>query len=121
MRFSLGITPPRCDWGSAYVEGSVIHDSLKARDHVMRMIDAAGIVSRQGQVLPTAFHSICVHGDGPAALKTARAVTDALLHHGHQVEPLDRLFDWPWIPGIVAIAIAAMIIVWIGQMPQAER
>ncbi len=58
MRFSLGITPPRCDWGSAYVKGSVIHDSLKARDHVMRMIDAAGIVSRQGQVLPTAFHSI---------------------------------------------------------------
>ena len=75
------------------VEGAVLDDSLQARDHVMQMVDAGGIVTRQGQVLPTAFHSICVHGDGPAALKTARAVTDALLDHGHQVEPLDRLFD----------------------------
>lgn len=75
------------------VEGAVLDDSLQARDHVMQMVDAGGIVTRQGQVLPTAFHSICVHGDGPAALKTARAVTDALLDHGHQVEPLNRLFD----------------------------
>ena len=75
------------------VEGAVIHDSAQALGHVMRMVDAGGIVTRQGQVLPTAFHSICVHGDGPTALKTARAVTDALRSHGHQVEPLDRLFD----------------------------
>lgn len=74
------------------IEGSVIHDSGKARDHVLRMVEAAGIVTRQGQVLPTAFHSICVHGDGADALATARAVTDALSDRGHQVEPLDRLF-----------------------------
>lgn len=75
------------------VEGSVLHDSLQARDHVMCMVEAGGIVTRQGQILPTAFHSICVHGDGPAALETARAVSVAMREHGHKVEPLDRLFS----------------------------
>ena len=75
------------------VEGSVLHDSVEARDHVMRMVEAGGIVTRQGKILQTAFHSICVHGDGPAALETARAVSAALSEHGHEVEPLDRLLS----------------------------
>lgn len=73
------------------IGGSVLHDPAQARDHVLRMVEAGGIVTRQGKVIPTAFHSVCVHGDGNAALETARAVTDALLAGGHQVEPLDRV------------------------------
>ncbi len=75
------------------IKGAVLEDSLKARDHVMRMVDAGGIVTRTGQVLPTVFHSVCVHGDGPAAIKTAQAVRDALNANGHKVERLDRLFS----------------------------
>lgn len=75
------------------IEGSVLHDAAQARDHVLRMVDAGGIVTRGGQVLPTGFHSICVHGDGAAAIETARAVRDALTAQGHEVEALDRLID----------------------------
>lgn len=63
--------------------GSVLHGKGEALAHVKRMIEAGGIVTREGSVLPTPFHSICVHGDGAEALSTARALRAALADWGH--------------------------------------
>jgi len=42
-------------------------------------------------VLPTPFHSICVHGDGAAALAIARALRATLIDDGHQLMGLSAL------------------------------
>ena len=68
--------------------GAVLTDSADCLTHVRAMIAAEGIVTRDGDVLPTAFHSICVHGDGAEALATARALRQALLADGHELGAL---------------------------------
>lgn len=71
--------------------GAVLHSPEAARDHVLSMVEAGGLVTREGEVIATPFHSICVHGDGPGAVETARLVRQALLAAGHELLPLDRI------------------------------
>lgn len=73
------------------VPGSVLHDPAVAQDHVMRMVETGGIVARDGSVLRTPFHSICVHGDGASAVRTAQAVRSALEEGGHTLHPIPAL------------------------------
>lgn len=73
------------------VPGSVLHDPAQARDHVLRMVERGGPVTRDGSVLDTEFHSICVHGDGASAVQTARAVRSALEMAGHSLHPIPEL------------------------------
>lgn len=73
-------------------EGAVLHDPAEIRDHVRRMIDAGGLVTRKGNVLPTPFHSICLHGDGATAVAAARVVRDALREDGHELVTLPELW-----------------------------
>ena len=68
--------------------GAVLEGSEACLAHVRAMVAAGGIVTRDGDVLPTAFHSVCVHGDGARATETARALRDALLDDGHTLRPL---------------------------------
>ncbi len=58
--------------------GAVIHDHEALVAHVLRMLDAGGIVAQSGRVLPTVMHSICVHGDTPGAVDSARRLRGAL-------------------------------------------
>ncbi|MCS6811468.1 MAG: LamB/YcsF family protein [Tepidimonas sp.] len=62
--------------------GAVLHDPDKAVAHVMAMLQAGGIVTRSGRVLPTPIHSICVHGDSPQAVQTARRLRQVLAQRG---------------------------------------
>lgn len=71
--------------------GAVLESSEACLAHVRAMIAAGGIVTREGDVLSTAFHSVCVHGDGARATETARALRDALLADGHTLSPLGRV------------------------------
>lgn len=58
--------------------GSVLHEAQACVQHVLRMLDAGGIVTTDGECLPTRIDSICVHGDGPQAVASARAIRTAL-------------------------------------------
>jgi UPF0271 protein len=58
--------------------GAVLHGDEAVVAHVLRMLDAGGIVTATGQRLPTPMHSICVHGDTPGAVANARALRAAL-------------------------------------------
>ncbi|QBM29452.1 LamB/YcsF family protein [Hydrogenophaga pseudoflava] len=71
--------------------GSVLHDAQDCVRHVQHMLEAGGIVTADGQHLPTPIHSICVHGDGPGAVAAARAIRTALEAAGHCLAGLPAL------------------------------
>ncbi len=54
--------------------GALIHDPDEAADRVLAMVEAGAIVTASGVRLPTAIGSVCVHGDSPHAIETARHV-----------------------------------------------
>lgn len=58
--------------------GAVLHDPAAAAAHALAMIAAGGIMTADGEHLPTPIASVCVHGDSPEAVATARAVRAAL-------------------------------------------
>ena len=63
--------------------GAMIHGAEASLAHVLRMLDAGGLVSQNGKVLSTAIHSICVHGDGPEAIASAQHIRDGLKSVGY--------------------------------------
>jgi len=71
--------------------GAVLHGAQACVDHVIRMLDAGGIVTTDGQRLATPMHSICVHGDGPDAVAAARAIRHALEAAGYRLSSLPGL------------------------------
>ena len=71
--------------------GAVLHDTQACVAHVLRMLEAQAIVASNGHRLPTRIDSVCVHGDGPEAVATARAIRLALQQAGYTLAPLDRL------------------------------
>ena len=68
--------------------GAVLHDAQACVDHVLRMVQAQAIVTATQRQLPCRIDSICVHGDGPEAVATARAVRQALETAGYTLQPL---------------------------------
>lgn len=76
---------------SRSLPGAVIHDDAAVVAHVLRMLDAGGIVAQSGKVLPTAMHSICVHGDTPGAVANARRLRAALEAAGWQLVGLPEM------------------------------
>ncbi|MEO6743672.1 MAG: 5-oxoprolinase subunit PxpA [Caldimonas sp.] len=67
---------------------AVLHDDAVIVAHVMRMLDAGGIVAESGKVLPATMHSICVHGDTPGAMANAMRLRSALQGAGWKVTGL---------------------------------
>jgi len=58
--------------------GAVLHETQACLAHVEAMLAAGGIVSRNGKVLPTEIHSLCVHGDTQGAAATAKMLHETL-------------------------------------------
>lgn len=71
--------------------GAVLHSAQACVQHVLRMLDAQGIVTADGQRLPTRIDSICVHGDGPDAVASAQQLRAALEAAGYPLAPLNAL------------------------------
>ena len=71
--------------------GAILDTAEACILHVLAMIDAGGIVTQQGDTLPTSFHSICVHGDNAHAVDTARQIKAALLAKNHELISLPQL------------------------------
>jgi len=55
------------------------------------MLDEEAIVSVTGKRIPCAIGSICVHGDGPDAVATARYLNERLTADGLTFVPLYSL------------------------------
>jgi UPF0271 protein len=72
--------------------GAVLHDPKACRAHVAAMLDAGGLVTTGGKILPTPIHSVCVHGDGPGAIEIA-ADLHRFLKKNYILAPLPALFS----------------------------
>lgn len=71
--------------------GAVLTETRDCVRHVLRMLDAGGIVSVSGKKLALRFHTICVHGDNAHAVEVARAVRKALEDSGCTLKTLPVL------------------------------
>ncbi|MBX2882226.1 MAG: LamB/YcsF family protein [Granulosicoccus sp.] len=56
------------------IEGSVIHDSKRAADRVLAMIESGTIIAVDGNSFNVNPESVCVHGDNPEAVKMAEDI-----------------------------------------------
>jgi 5-oxoprolinase (ATP-hydrolysing) subunit A len=57
---------------------AMIHDTAQAVEHVKRMIAEQALFSLSGKRIPCQVDSVCVHGDEPTAVATARGVRAGL-------------------------------------------
>lgn len=68
--------------------GAMIHDAGEAADRVLRMLDEGALTSINGNKVPVAPETVCVHGDGPEAL----AMAETLRHRLEQAGVAVRAF-----------------------------
>jgi UPF0271 protein len=73
--------------------GAVLHGADECVAHVLRIVETGALHSVNGVRLPVAVQSICVHGDDPQAVATAKAVGDALRAAGWKLVTLSGLAD----------------------------
>jgi len=65
--------------------GAVLSTAEDCIQHVRNMVEQGGLVTQLGTVLPTHFHSVCVHGDNAHAVDTAEQLATALSADGHEL------------------------------------
>ncbi|CAK1223876.1 LamB/YcsF family protein [Fructobacillus tropaeoli] len=63
-------------------ENAIITDPAIAAKRVVKMIQDQAITAVNGDVLPTAIDSICVHGDNQAAISLVKRIREALTKEG---------------------------------------
>ncbi len=69
---------------------ALITDPEIAKKHVIQMVKNQALNCFSGKQIPCDIDSICVHGDGKSAVKTAEEIKNGLLQHGVTLRPLDR-------------------------------
>lgn len=65
--------------------GAVLHDPDRIAERVVRLATDGEVVAADGTVVRVQARTVCVHGDHPGAVQTARAVRDALEAAGVRV------------------------------------
>jgi UPF0271 protein len=70
---------------------AMIHDPQESLRSVKRMIEEQAIFSTSGKKVPCQIDSVCVHGDGPTAVTTARTVRNGLEASQIRIVPLPEL------------------------------
>jgi len=58
--------------------GALVEDPALAAERVLRMVREGRVRARTGEDLAIRAGTVCIHGDAPGALATARAVREAL-------------------------------------------
>jgi UPF0271 protein len=59
------------------IAGAVIHDPELITKRMLRLVREGVVEAVDGSIVPLQADSICVHGDNPAAVQTAKALRDA--------------------------------------------
>jgi 5-oxoprolinase (ATP-hydrolysing) subunit A len=62
--------------------GAVLHDPDDMAARVLAMVQTGAIITAKGTHLPARIDTICLHGDGPSAVATARKLRDTLENAG---------------------------------------
>ena len=72
---------------------AMIHDPEDSLRQCLRMFGDGEIQAVDGCRLKVAAQSVCVHGDGPAALVTARHIKEGLQAEGFQIKTLPQMIS----------------------------
>ena len=64
------------------IPGSVLHDTGKMIDRVMRMIKEKVVETVSGKIIPVEADTICIHGDNETAAEFAKSLAEALKSAG---------------------------------------
>jgi 5-oxoprolinase (ATP-hydrolysing) subunit A len=76
---------------SRKIEGAVIKDAAVATRQVLDMVLNNTITSRNGKKIRCKVHSLCVHGDEPTGVATAKAVREGLEKAGVKLVTLPEM------------------------------
>jgi UPF0271 protein len=67
--------------------GAVIHDAREATSRLVEFLKTGKMPVKDGGEVALEVHSICVHGDNPSAVETARTIRAALATEGFTIAP----------------------------------
>ena len=70
---------------------ALITDPEIAKRHVIKMVKNQALNCFSGKEIKCEIDSVCVHGDGKNAVKTAKEIKDGLIKSGVILKPLDQL------------------------------
>lgn len=68
--------------------GALVTDAREAAARVIRAVREGVVTSVDGREVPVRCDTVCIHGDGPAALAFAAGVRTALLAEGVRIAPM---------------------------------
>ncbi|MDR2180433.1 MAG: LamB/YcsF family protein [Synergistaceae bacterium] len=68
--------------------GAFIHDPKEAAVRMVKLIEEGTVPTFDGKILQLKAHSICMHGDNPAAVKMAEVVRSVLEENGVEIKNL---------------------------------
>ena len=60
------------------MEGAVIHDPVKVRERVVKLVKTGKLISIEGDEISLDAQTLCVHGDNPGASEVARSIRESL-------------------------------------------
>ncbi|QIK63507.1 LamB/YcsF family protein [Leucobacter viscericola] len=69
---------------------AVLHDPAIVAERMLRLVQTGTITARDGSEVTVRAESICVHGDSPAAVELARAVSVSLVGAGVELSSFSR-------------------------------
>ena len=72
-------------------KNALITDPEIAKKHVIKMVQNQALNCFSGKQIPCEIDSICVHGDGKSAVKTAQEIKDGLINSKVSLKSLDQL------------------------------
>ena len=72
-------------------KNALITDPEAAKNHVIKMVKSQALNCFSGKQIPCDIDSICVHGDGKTAVKTADEIRKGLIKSGVTLRPLDQM------------------------------
>jgi 5-oxoprolinase (ATP-hydrolysing) subunit A len=72
-------------------KNAMITDPTDAKKHIIKMVKNQALNCYSGKQIPCEIDSICVHGDGVAAVSTAKEIKEGLIKSGVTLKPLDKM------------------------------
>jgi UPF0271 protein len=72
-------------------KNAMITDPKVAEQHVVKMVQNQTLNCYSGKQIPCEIDSVCVHGDGQNAVKTAKKIKDGLIKSGVTLKGLDKM------------------------------
>jgi UPF0271 protein len=70
---------------------AMITDPEIAKKHVIKMVENQALNCYSGKQIPCEIDSVCVHGDGKSAVRTAKQIKEGLIKAGVILKPLNKL------------------------------